>query len=361
MKHDSPQISVCATCYNHEKYIPFFMEKLLEQDFQDWELIVTDDCSTDGSYDLLKTYCHDPRVHVYKNDRNRHVCQTANHSFAKARGKYVCIISTDDAIVEGKLAHDVAYLDAHPEVAALYNNLIPIREDNTFISDPKQRWAHCKLDRWQILNHLFTKGNCMMIPGLVVRRESMQAIGLMNPLLCLTQDYEYHMRLLLHGEMAISDRPLTYYRRRDDEMNLSAGTEKNENNGDNEIALLLEEEVRRINGLEQFRRIFPEFNKYSELRDEDIVFYTGLLLVESPRRPIRAAGLKMLYDFVLRNVERLEQQYDFLAKDLMAITRKVYAYNEILPDRAALKKPLDKLIYKIWHSMRRKLKRRGII
>lgn len=361
MKQASPQISVCATCYNHEKYIPFFMEKLMGQDFQDWELIVTDDCSTDGSYDLLKSYCNDSRVHVYRNDRNRHVCQTANNSFAKARGKYVCIISTDDAFAEGKLAHDVTYFEAHPEISVLYNNLIHIKEDNTVIRDTKQRGMHLRHNKWHFLHHLFTKGNCMMIPGLAVRKKCIDEIGMMNPLLCLTQDFEYHIRLQLHYEIAISDIPLTYYRRRDNEMNLSAYTQQNYNHIDNEMALLLGECARQIKGVEQFRQIFPEFSKYDELNDKDIVFYVGQILVESPSRPIRAAGLAMLYEFVIRDIERLEQQYGFMAKNFMEITHKVYAYNETIPNREMLKTPLDKLIYSIWSSMRRKLRRRGII
>jgi glycosyltransferase involved in cell wall biosynthesis len=101
-----PLISICVPCYNHEKYIPYFMETLLKQDFKEWELIVTDDCSTDNSYSLLKSYSSDRRIRIYKNDCNRHLCQTMNNSFSLARGKYICIMYTDDAFVDGKLKNE---------------------------------------------------------------------------------------------------------------------------------------------------------------------------------------------------------------------------------------------------------------
>lgn len=356
-------ISICASCYNHAPYIPFFMETLLKQDFRDWELIVTDDCSTDGSYEALQSYSSDPRVHVYRTDCNRHVCQTSNHSYTKARGKYVCIFSTDDAFAEGKLAHDVDYLEKHPEISVLYDNMCIIGEDNTAAKDAKKNWKHrTDYDQYQFLHRLFTRGNCMMIPGMVVRKSCMDAIGLLNPLLQLTQDYEYHIRLMLNYEIAISDAALTYYRRRDNEQNLSAGTPENENHSDNEVMLLLSGCVQQIKGVSQFRRIFPEFDRYSDLTDADIPFYAGLQLVESKSTAIRSAGLRILYDFVSSNTAYVESKYGFYAKDFMAIARRVQcSFRDQLVSRGQITRPLDRLIYTIWASMRRKLRRRGII
>lgn len=101
--NEQPAISICATSYNHEKHIPFFTESLLQQDFTNWELVVTDDCSTDDSYRLLQSYTSDPRIRVYRNDRNRYVCHTFNHSLSKVNGKYICSMSADDDFVKGEL------------------------------------------------------------------------------------------------------------------------------------------------------------------------------------------------------------------------------------------------------------------
>lgn len=98
-----PAISACATCYNHEKYIPFFMESLLQQDFTNWELVVTDDCPTDDSYRLLQSYTSDSRIRVYRNDRNRLLGQTFNRLLSKVNGEYVCSMSVDDSSVKVEL------------------------------------------------------------------------------------------------------------------------------------------------------------------------------------------------------------------------------------------------------------------
>ncbi len=356
--NEQPAISISTTCYNHEKYIPFFMESLLQQDFTNWELVVTDDCSTDDSYRLLQSYTSDPRIRVYKNDRNRHVCHTFNHSLSKVNGEYVCCMSVDDGLVKGKLAHDYEFLEHHQNVSVLYNDLIPIGEDNEPIDFSID--VHEKMDRWDVLRFLFTEGNCLPVPGMMIRRECVDQVGKLNPLLRLTQDYEWHIRLLLNSDMAQSETPLTYYRRRENRGNLSAWTVENFSAIYSEMELMLKDCVKKIADVQQFRKIFPEFTRYENMVDRDIPFYAGLVLVGSPVPSIRAAGLSLLYDFALQNGDYLEKSYDFLAKDFMKITQESkIAGHYVIFDPPILRGPMEKIMYKIWRSLSRKLRRRG--
>lgn len=359
--HTSPQVSICATCYNHEKYIPFFMKTLMEQDFQDWELVVTDDYSTDYSYEMLTQYTCDPRVRVYRNERNRHIGHTTNNSLSKARGKYVCLISVDDGLVLGKLSHDYNYLETHADIAVLYSNLIIIGEDSVptgaFLMHP------AGLERYQSLNFMFTHGNRMLIPGIFFRRECLDVVGLFNPLLCLTQDYEFNIRLMLNYEMAISDTPTVYYRRRDNDQNVSAYTPQCFSHIANETALLLDAGVQQIKNIDQFKKIFPDFKKYDPINNEDVLFYVGLVLSECKNSAVRMAGLKMLYNFVADRIDYLEQQYGFSSKDFMSLTREVDIFGEHKYMLRIHKKSslLERLLCGVWRSLTRKLKRRGLL
>ena len=85
-----PLVSIVATNYNFERFIPVFIESVLKQTYLNWELIVIDDCSADSSFELLKEYERkDSRMKVLRNDRNRHTSYTTNQGIRRALGKYI--------------------------------------------------------------------------------------------------------------------------------------------------------------------------------------------------------------------------------------------------------------------------------
>ena len=355
-----PLISICVPCYNHEKYIPYFMETLLKQSFESWELIITDDCSTDKSWDLLQSYAKDDnRIKLYQNDKNRHLCQTMNNSFQHAKGKYICIMYTDDAFVEGKLEHDFNYLENHADISVLYNDLIAIGEENEVLNE---KWNLPEnFSKYALLHTLYTAGNCMFIPGLFFKKTCLDEIGMHNPFLCFIQDYEFHIRLLLKYDIAKSDAPYVYYRRRKEEQNLSADTPENTHFIMNELGCMLKKCVELIPNLETVHKIFPEISD-TELRSEnDKIFYVSKAIIESPNPAIRRVGLDLLYDFCSSHVDYLEKEYNFLPKDFMNISKKVRIYNITSVDKNKINNLFEKLLYKIWHKLNKVLKKKGIV
>lgn len=358
-----PLISICVPCYNHEKYIPYFLETLFSQSFTDWELIVTDDCSTDNSYQILQKFATDKRVRIYKNDRNRHLCYTLDHSLSQAKGKYICLMYTDDAFVKDKLANDFRFMEEHEEVGVLYTDLIDIGEDNEDLHHLRENLNEFR--RYEILRRLFLFGNCLLIPGLVFRRSCLNEVGFFNPLLCLTQDYEYHIRLILNFIPAKSKESTVFYRIRENGQNLSAPTLANASQTANEFFLCVSSCIRQIKDLTQFSKIFPDFKKVPLLSSRDIPFYVALMLVESPTQPLRAAGLRILYDFTLKNIKYVEKEYGFTAKDFMDICRHTAIFGEFgerfTIDESKITRVWTKIIFKVWKSFTRKLRRRGVL
>jgi teichuronic acid biosynthesis glycosyltransferase TuaG len=100
----APQCSVIIPVYNRETYIQRTLDSVLHQTFQDIELIVVDDGSTDGSYDIvLRAAQQDPRVHPFRNDKNMGVAETRNRGIRQATGEYIALLDSDDIWLENKL------------------------------------------------------------------------------------------------------------------------------------------------------------------------------------------------------------------------------------------------------------------
>ena len=95
----SALLSVIIPVFNTEKYLKRCLNSILSQSYKDFEIIIVDDCSTDGSYLLCKKYAEtDKRISVYQNPKNLGVSETRNNGLSKVNGDYVYFIDSDDYI-----------------------------------------------------------------------------------------------------------------------------------------------------------------------------------------------------------------------------------------------------------------------
>ena len=118
----SSQVSVVIPSFNCGPYIAEAIDSVLAQDFDDFELLLVDDGSSDASSEMAKGYAdlQPERVRVleHPNHENRGMSATRNLGLRHARGEYVAFIDADDRWRSSKLREQVALLDAHPEVDA---------------------------------------------------------------------------------------------------------------------------------------------------------------------------------------------------------------------------------------------------
>lgn len=118
---DMPTVSVIVPNYNHARFLPQRMESILGQSYQDFELILMDDCSTDESRTILSQYANDPRVRTEFNQANSgSTFKQWNKGVGLARGKYVWIAESDDYAEPRLLERLVAALESDPKVAFAY-------------------------------------------------------------------------------------------------------------------------------------------------------------------------------------------------------------------------------------------------
>jgi glycosyltransferase involved in cell wall biosynthesis len=104
--------------HNGEPYLCAAVESILTQTFQDLELIVVDDGSTDNSLRLLQDYAtNDARLKVLKNESNIGLASSLNKGFSAARGTYVARMDSDDISLPHRLERQVSFMDSHPDIS----------------------------------------------------------------------------------------------------------------------------------------------------------------------------------------------------------------------------------------------------
>src|SRR5665647_2754849 len=99
-----PLVSVVMPSYNHEEFVSESIESVLGQDFDNLELIIVDDASTDSSRQIIQKYAEeDTRIRVILHEANRGIAKTLNDGTEAAKGKFIAIIASDDVWARDKL------------------------------------------------------------------------------------------------------------------------------------------------------------------------------------------------------------------------------------------------------------------
>jgi len=108
---DNPLISIVTPNYNCSKYISETIESVLAQTYQNWEMIIVDDCSTDGSYEIALEYArNDNRITVYRMEQNSGAALSRNKAIELSRGQYLAFLDSDDLWAPEKLEKQLKFM-----------------------------------------------------------------------------------------------------------------------------------------------------------------------------------------------------------------------------------------------------------
>ena len=111
-KKTTPLVSVIIPAYNAERFLEETVRSVMNQTVQDWELLILDDCATDGTYALAERLAaEDDRITLLKNEQNMGVARTRNRGFDLCRGKYVALLDSDDVWHPEKLERQLARME----------------------------------------------------------------------------------------------------------------------------------------------------------------------------------------------------------------------------------------------------------
>ncbi|NWG02170.1 MAG: glycosyltransferase, partial [Syntrophaceae bacterium] len=182
-----PKVSVIIPTYNRLPMLKEAVHSVLKQDFEDFELIIVDDGSSDGTAEEIKNF--GGRVRVLQCPENLGVSSARNRGIIHARGKYIAFLDSDDLWVKGKLRIQVAFLDENPQYPLCYTDEIWIRRGKRV--NPMAK--HAKYSGW-----IFEKclPLCIISPSSVMMRKTLfSKVGLFDEALPVCEDYDFWLRV----------------------------------------------------------------------------------------------------------------------------------------------------------------------
>ena len=118
-----PKLSVIIASYNHQDYIAETLSSLEEQTFQDFEIIIVDDGSSDKTVEVAKNAQSRAQIHTQE---NRGVVAARNRGIAMAKGRYICFVDSDDVVLPERFVKQVALLDTYSELGLVYADALII-------------------------------------------------------------------------------------------------------------------------------------------------------------------------------------------------------------------------------------------
>jgi glycosyltransferase involved in cell wall biosynthesis len=200
-----PAVTVLLAVYNGERHLAESIDSVFAQTFEDFELLVVDDASTDATSQILAGYS-DSRLRVLRNERNLGLTRSLNRGLAESRGRYVARQDADDVSAPERLERQAAFLDANPDVTLLASAYVRIREDGS-VSGSRSVPAEALGVRWRLLFlNAFTNSSVMF------RKDEVERLGGFREKFSYAQDYDLWSRLAFTGTVAALTDTLARYR-----------------------------------------------------------------------------------------------------------------------------------------------------
>jgi len=267
MRNSSQQlVSVLMSAYNHAPYVGDAIESVLSQSHKNIEFLITDDGSSDETVEEIKRF-RDKRITFVPYRLNRGACAATNELIQKARGKYVCIINSDDIwSTKDKVRNQVHIMESNSEFGAVFgraqyidcngNNLDKNTLPGGTIFDQENR------PRYEWLSHFFIKGNCLCHPTVMIRKECYDRLGGYRNSFRQLPDLEMWIRLAKKYEINVSDEELVSFRILPG-LNASSPTRANTIRHSNELHIIKKE---FFNGLSD-KDFKAGFHKYFVNKD----------------------------------------------------------------------------------------------
>lgn len=215
----SPLVSVCVTSYNHEKYVRAAVESVQSQTVADWEMIVIDDGSSDGTLDSLKDICDD-RISVEGFSSNKTRCVALNQCLSRARGRYIAILNSDDLWHPRKLEKQLNAFDGHSSLGAVFSWVKTIDDEGSDLGE-NGFFHKTNQSSHEWLKYLITNSTPFCHASALIRREVYDHVGYYDERLTQLLDFEQWIRVCEDFEVWVVPEILTSERRLSDRSNVS--------------------------------------------------------------------------------------------------------------------------------------------
>ena len=201
----TPKVSVVIPTYNHARYLPYALDSVINQSYPNLEILVIDDGSNDGTAELVKPY-RSTINYVYK--ANGGTPSALNLGLSLAIGKYICWLSADDMLIEGKISKQVGLMERDPNLGFSYTSFVVIDANGKKQYDVNSAYFSDKREMvTKLMEGCFINGSSVMM-----RSSALKEIGNFDESLPQAHDYDLWFRFLRHYSCGFLKEPLLAYR-----------------------------------------------------------------------------------------------------------------------------------------------------
>lgn len=197
-----PRISVVIPVFNRAAVLPRAIDSVLSQDLQDFELIVVDDKSSDGSADVAREY-DDPRIHVFELDAHSGGNSARNAGIRAARAEFIAFLDSDDAYLPHKLSTVLAEFGRRPTLEVLVDSFVKVSP-----SRQRERRNPRISSRKEFRRRLFRRELWKSTSAITVKRDAAFRAGLFDENVSRRQDMDFLIRLSEFASCAATDQTL---------------------------------------------------------------------------------------------------------------------------------------------------------
>lgn len=197
------KVTVLMPVYNGEEYLKEAIDSILNQTFKDFELLIINDGSNDGSLDIINSY-QDPRIRLVNNEENLKLIKTLNKGLRLASGEYIARMDSDDTCHPRRLEIQVEMLDENPDIAVCGTGMKVIGKKyaKPFLAKGEEN----------IKNYLVVK-NCMAHPSIMMRKDIIEEYDYFyDEKFVHAEDYELFQRISWNHKIVNINKPLLNYR-----------------------------------------------------------------------------------------------------------------------------------------------------
>jgi len=218
-----PLVSICIPAFNAEKTIGRTLDSILNQNYDNVEIILSDNHSTDKTASIVKLY-EKRNVNYFLNPTKSEdlintssVVSNFNYVISLAKGEFIAIYHADDVYDPTIIEQQVLFLQMNEFVGSVFTSSHLIDENDNILKIkvgeiPVELKSNNIIDYYTLLNSIILSENHLMFPTLMIRTEALKYVGNFNPKESYVSDIEYYLRLARWKSIGFIDKKLHYYR-----------------------------------------------------------------------------------------------------------------------------------------------------
>lgn len=300
-----PKISVIMPLYNAKKYVKGAIESILKQTYEDFELLIIDDCSTDGSLDIASDM-KDSRIKIISNEENRGIAFSRNKGLELVDSQYIALMDHDDLTVINRFELQVDYLESHNDIDVVGGRQCVIDQNDQVMRAPSREMSsdpkYIRADL--MLCNRIANGSTMIRNNFLKENKIRYQDGCLG-----MEDYHFWIDCSVKGKITNLNDVLLYWR----------------DSGNNETFRMQKvKSKQRAERFSELQRYAFEMNHYS-LMEEEYEIINNMFPERLSSAIVNVEDMKKLHNIFLKVIHQSKEMGAENANEVAIMCRKRFS------------------------------------